>query len=132
MHGAAGIIYHMGHLGIAPSYTRHWSVYSGLSREVAGLFPIISEPQQSSVPEITVIPESTDYCVRRYKGKVYLIAVNTSDRLVHATFSIADPSLISKRVKVLFENREIAPEENKFTDAFTAFEPHVYELLPVK
>ena len=132
MHGATGIIYHMGHLGIAPSYTRHWSVYPGLSREVAGLFPIISEPQQGSVPEITVIPESIDYCVRRYKGKVYLIAVNTSERLVHATFSIADRSLISKRVKVLLENREIAPEGNKFTDAFTAFEPHVYELLPVK
>ena len=130
MHGATGIIYHMGHRGIASSFTRHWSVYPGLSREVAELFPIITEPQQGAAPVITAIPESIDYCVRKYKGKVYLIAVNTSDRLVRATFSIADRSIIPKRVNVLFENREIAPEGNKLTDAFTAFEPHVYEFLP--
>jgi len=128
MHGAAGIVYHMGHYGIDPSYTRHWSVYRGLSREVEELFPIITAPQPATGPEIVVDSQAIDFGVRIYTDKLYLIGVNTSDSLVRATFTIADRAMMPKRIKLLFENREIAPKGNGFTDAFTAFEPHVYEL----
>ena len=42
MNDTAGIIFHMGHGGIAQKYTRHWSVYTGLSREVHHLFEILT------------------------------------------------------------------------------------------
>ena len=131
MHGAAGIVFHMGHDGIDPSSTRHWSVYPGLALEVEELFSILTAPQQGLEPKITVSPGEIDYRVRRYNGRFYLIAVNTLNHLFNATVSIEDPSVILKRIRLPFENREIKPKESSFTDAFTAYEPHVYELAPV-
>jgi len=128
LHGAAGLVFHMGHGGIDPSLTRHWSVYPGLSREVEELFPILSAPQPSSPPPIKVGPAQIDYCLREYKERLFLVAVNTSDRLVKATITIEDRSSIPKGIKLPFENREIKPGPSGFTDAFTAFEPHLYEL----
>jgi hypothetical protein len=127
MHGAAGIIYHMGHEGIALSFTRHWSVYPGLSREIEVLFPIITAPQPAAAPRIAVTPAAIDCRVRLYEGRLHLIAVNTSNRMIQATISIEDHSAVPKRINLLFENREIEPKGNKFTDVFTGFEPHVYE-----
>ena len=128
MHGAAGIIFHMGHYGIDPSYTRHWSVYRGLSREVKALFPIIASQQRPTGHGITVDNKSIDIAVRIHEGELYVIAVNTSNRLVRATFSIADRATIPKSIGLLFENREITPKGNGFTDTFTPLEPHVYKL----
>ena len=72
--------------------------------------------------------KSIDIAVRTHEGTLYVIAVNTSDSPVRATISIADRAMIPKRVKLLFENREITPKGNGFTDTFTPFEPHVYKL----
>ena len=128
MHGAAGIIFHMGHYGIDPSYTRHLSVYRGLSREVEALFPIIASQQPTTGSGITVDNKSIDIAVRIHEDTLYVIAVNTSNTLVHATISIADSAMIPKSIKLLFENREIDPKGNGFTDTFTPLEPHVYKL----
>ncbi|HDY65845.1 MAG TPA: hypothetical protein ENH84_06400 [Phycisphaerae bacterium] len=128
MHGAAGIVFHMGHYGIDPSYTRHLSVYRGLSREVEELFPIIASQQPTTDTGITVDNKSIDIAVRIHEGTLYVIAVNTSNTLVRATISIADSAMIPKSIKLLFENREIAPKGNGFTDTFTPLEPHVYKL----
>ena len=133
MHGAAGIVLHMGHGGIDPSSTRHWSLYTGLSREIEKLFPILTSPQAASSPKITVQPAGViDFCVREYKDRTYLIAVNTSGGLVNARVSVADDSAIAKRIDLLFESRKIMHTGNTFTDVFTAYEPHVYEFLPAK
>ena len=130
MHGAAGIVFHMGHDGIDKAFTRHWSVYAGLSREVQYLFPILTEPQRGPEPKITVRPDEIDYRVRRYNDRLYLIAVNTAGHLVNATVSVADRSVIPERITLPFENREIKSKESGFTDVFTAYEPHVYEFVP--
>lgn len=131
VHGAAGIAYHMGHYGIDPSYTRHWSVYPGLSREVEQLFPIITSPQHATDPAVAADNDSIDIGVRIHEDTLYVIAVNTSDNTVRATISFVDSTMIPKRIKILFENREIALNHNGFSDTFTAFEPHVYE-FPLK
>lgn len=130
MHGADGIIFHMGHEGISPSMTRHWSVYTGLSREVEDLFPILTASRQAGRYKIAIDSTGIDYCVREYNNRLYLVAVNTSGSLVKARISFADASVISKRINVLFENREIELTGNGFVDVFTAFEPHVYEIIP--
>lgn len=134
MHGAAGIVFHMGHEGISPSMTRHWSVYTGLSREVEELFPILTSHRFSRISRDRVVIDiaGMDYCVREYNDRFYLVVVNTSGSLVKARISIADYSGISQCFGVLFENREIKLTGNSFVDVFTAFEPHVYEFVLVK
>ena len=129
MRGAAGIGFNTGHGGLAPSYTRHWSVYPGLYRELMELFSILTTLQQEPLPEIIVEPEEIDYSLRRVDGKLYLIAVNTSKHLIDAKVSVADRSIMAKNIKVLFEERTIEPREPGFSDLFTAYEPHVYEFL---
>ena len=129
MHGAAGVVFHLGHGGISPSFTRLWSVYPGLSREVEALFTILTIPQPIRGSPVTVQPATIDYRVREDRDRFYLIAVNTAPCLVNARISFAEGSPMPKRVNLLFENREIKPEGEHFTDAFAAFEPHVYEFL---
>jgi hypothetical protein len=132
MHGAAGLVFHMGHGGMPLSDTRHWSVYAGLSREVEELFSILRAPQDSkSKIDITVDSDSIDYCVRQRDGRLYLIAVNTSYSSVNTTFSIKSYT-VPKEIKLLFENREIKSDGNSFSDEFTGLEPHIYELSPAK
>jgi hypothetical protein len=132
MHGAAGITFHMGHNGIPLASTRHWSVYPGLAAEIEELFPILTTLPQHREHGIRPLNSEIDYCVREYNNRLYLISVNTSDKLVNATMQIEDGSVVPKRVKVLFENRYIELDGNQFTDNFTAYEPHVYEILPPK
>ena len=129
MHGAGGIVFHMGHGGISLELTRHWSVYTGLSRELEVLFPILAAQKPSDELKIAVEPAGAlDFCVRIFENKTYLAAVNTSDSLVSARISIGHASRVLTDIVVLFENRQIIPDENSFTDAFTSFEPRVYEL----
>ena len=122
MHGAAGTIYHMGHHGIDPAHTRHWSVYAGLAREVEQLFDIITAPKHRAHALIAVDNESINWCVRNYGDKIYLIATNTTGRLIHATFSMSERASTLKKVAPLYENRIIETEDNAFTDVFTAYE----------
>ena len=130
LHGATGLVFHMGHGGEKdPPLTRHWSAYAGLSRETEVLFPIIKAPKPTGKLKIMVQPAGVIDChVREYNNRFYVIAVNSSDRLVDARIFVADDSVPIKPMNLLFENRKITPQGNGFTDSFTAFEPHVYEL----
>ncbi len=130
MHGAAGIVFHMGHGGISNELTRHWSVYNGVSREIEQLFPILTARKLTDKLKISVQPSAAIACsVREFENRTYLIAVNTSDSYVDASFSVVEPSVVVKSIDTLFENRKIIPKGNRFTDGFTSFEPHVYELV---
>ncbi len=127
MHGATGIVFHIGDGSISPSFTRLWSVYTGLSREVEKLFPIVTASCPSRGPIITIHSTGIDYCVREYNNRLYLVAANTLDAVVDAKISIVGAPDIAKRVNVLFEDRGVDLAGPGFTDVFTAFEPHVYE-----
>jgi hypothetical protein len=127
MNGAAAIGFNMGHGGLDPSFTRHWSVYPGLYRELMELFSILATIQREAVPQITVDAPEIDTRLRRRGDRLYLIAVNTTKRMMHATVSVPDLSLMSQGVKLPFEERTIRPKNDGFEDVFTAYEPHVYE-----
>jgi len=130
MHGANGIVFHMGHAGISPEYTRLWSVYEGLAGEVEQLYPILVSGDRLFNLDVTP-PDSIDWCVRQCRGKIYIVAVNSTGRLVMARFAMGAPAVADGGVRVMFEERRIALNGNVFSDSFTAYEPHVYELLPV-
>ena len=128
MHGAAGIVFNMGHGSIPLSATRHWSVYPGLAAEIEQFFPILASLPRPREYGIRPLEPEIDYCVRTGNGRIYLFAVNTSDNLVQATVQIEDPSIVPDQVDLLFENRTVKFEGNRFTDTFTAYEPHVYAI----
>lgn len=127
MHGARGLAFHMGHEGLSTSATRHWSVYGGLSREVETIFPILIASEPDNMLQLTVQPAAIDLCLRESQGHIYLFAVNTTGRILKATFNCDDERL-GNTVHLLFENREIKTDGNAFTDTFTDYEPHVYEI----
>ncbi len=53
IHGASGVIFHMGHGGVSLDYTRHWSVYAGLAKEVEVLYPVIkAKPGNTKLYEL--------------------------------------------------------------------------------
>jgi len=127
MHGAKGLVFHMGHAGIALTSTRHWSVYSGLAREVDRLFPILIEPQPPAPPAVSVKGAEIDFCVREYQGATYIIACNTADRLVKASFGFRQHTA-AKTVELPFENRKVQFKGAGLTDYFGPYEPHLYKL----
>lgn len=127
MYGSAGIWFNMGHGGLDPSFTRHWSVYPGLYRELMEVFAILTTLQPEPAPAIAVDAPEINYRVCQRDGRLYAIAVNTSDRMIQATLSATDRSLLANDITLPFENRSIQPREGRFADAFTAYEAHVYE-----
>ena len=127
MYGSAGIWFNMGHGGLDPSFTRHWSVYPGLYRELMEVFAILTTLQAEPAPAIAVDAPEINYRVCQRDGRLYAIAVNTSDRMIQATLSATDRSLLANDITLPFENRSIQPREGRFADAFTAYEAHVYE-----
>ena len=99
-------------------------VTAGLSREVEALFQILCAPQNEPVPSIHVRPDAIHTQVYRHDGKVYLVAVNTADHRVEANVALPGPGIAT----LPFEDRSIELEGPSFTDEFTAYEPHMYEL----
>jgi hypothetical protein len=65
------------------------------------------------------------YIVRQQKSANYVIAVNNSAETVSGNF-ILPAKLHNGIAKVLFEDRVIKIKDNKITDEFTPYEPHVY------
>ncbi|OGV31740.1 MAG: hypothetical protein A2020_05470 [Lentisphaerae bacterium GWF2_45_14] len=122
MHGANGIIYHMGHGGIPLSMTRLWSLFRGLSREMEFLYPIVISGKAVDMPTVKFNCSEIDFICREFEGDIYIIAVNTSGMVLEPVISING----AVKVSVLFENREIKSEDGRFKDLFTSYEPHVY------
>lgn len=128
MHGAAGIIFHMGHESIPQSDTRHLSVYSGLAKEIDTFFPVLTSQIKIPKLDVQLSQTSIDYCIRQYNKKTYLFAVNTTGEFMDCEVTIKAPKALAKKINVLFENRNVKISNNKFMDFFSKYEPHVYEI----
>ena len=130
MHGAAGFVYHMGHGGLDPTtMARHWSLYQGLFDEIQWVFDKLATTSSVAAPRIVVEPAEIDHRVIVSNGRTYVVAVNTSPAFVEARIVFPDNRINAKRVGVPLENRSLPLDANGFRDTFTAFEPHVYELI---
>ena len=111
-----------------PAFQAPDVVYPGLASEVEQLFPILASRPLPREYGIRPLCPEIDYCLRSHGDHLYLIAVNTSVNAIQATMQIEDETAVPDRVRLLFENREIELQVNRFTDTFTVYEPHVYEL----
>lgn len=121
IHGANGIIYHMGHDGIPQTMTRLWSLFHGLSRELEFLYPIVICGKKTDAVKFDA--KEIDFTGREYEGATYIIAVNTAHSSQEISFA-----LNAEKIDVLFENRTLVKKDGRFTDLFTGYEPHVYKI----
>lgn len=63
------------------------------------------------------------FLTKEKDGKVYIIAVNESDKDIEVKFS---GKFNVSSVKVIFENREMKCADNSFSDKFKAYDVHIY------
>ena len=109
-------------------YTRgDWEGNKQVCREFAELTPYILTEEPD--PEVTASESRKKLrhrCCRL--GKIdTLVTVNVDERPIGTvTFTLPADRRDVKKVEVLFENREIAVRDGKFTDEFGALTRHVY------
>lgn len=126
MHGANGIVFHMGHDGIPEARSQLWSVFRGLADEMEFLYPIVVEGKKLDASEISVDKPEIDCAAFTFEGKIYIIAVNTSTENLQASFKLKQKTA---SITMPFEkNRKSAMKDGAFSDEFTGYEPHVYTL----
>ena len=136
MHGMNGLVFHVGHSGINPKSTRHWSLYRGLAREIEVIYPILTSPRSLELPGITTNTENLEFRIRRYNDRTYLITCNTAGVSITPTFSITGTGRFDRlkasriaQVALPFEHRRISLTYGVFSDEFMPYETHVYEIF---
>ena len=128
MHGLNGLVFHVGHSGINPASTRHWSLYRGLAREIEFIHPILISPQSPGLPGITTNTRGLEFRIKRYNHRTYLITCNTAGVSITPTFTITGTGRYAQ-VTLPFEHRRIRLTDGVFSDEFMPYETHVYEVL---
>lgn len=78
-----------------------------------------------NAPEGTVKSDnpSIKFLTKEKDGKVYIIAVNESDKDAEAKFS---GKFKVSSMKVVFEDREVKCSKDEFSDKFKAYDVHIY------
>ena len=94
-------------------------------KEINYLAPIILHGSSDDLPETNPAYKLLESRMFEYKKKKYLIVVNADTKKKNPVFSF-DTNLVS--VNVLFEDRAIEVNKNSFTDEFTSYDVHVYEI----
>ena len=93
-----------------------------LIRELRFMEPILVAEGPVRHPMVT--PKTVHTWSKDVNGRRTVIAVNPTGAPVEAKINVG----ISRRVKVLFEDREIVAEKGTITDRFEADSAHVYEV----
>ena len=73
------------------------------------------------------IDTGVEIMIKKVKGKIYMLAVNSDRNPVKVTFSGLDKF---NEITVLQEEREVAINKGKFTDYYEPFDVHIYKLQP--
>ncbi len=118
--GATGLVYFMGD----PVDRGHWRQMKQLNREFSVLESVLLS--STPAPEAVCSAGAIRFTTRRVGSEVYLIAVNSEDRPVEATFIVS--GLGSREGVQLFEEQVVA-----FTDDSlkTQFAPHARQVYRV-
>ena len=102
---------------------------TAINREVRELAPALNSP--NVVDGVAVSSAKADVPVaammKRAGGSAYLFAVNLRNESTRATFSLRekDPA---RRADVLDESRSLAIQAGRFSDDFTPYAVHLYQL----
>ncbi len=101
------------------SDTKLWDAFKSLNAEVSKLAPIVLTgknlgPVKCSSPDVQT-------CLWKYKGKSYLMAVNTLYTPVNCTIQG-----YGKQAEVMFENIKVVTKKGILNESFKPLEVHVY------
>jgi hypothetical protein len=101
-----------------------------INAQIKSLAAVINSPE---VPKAEYFAESTEKAVpvavsvRRHGGKTYIFAVAMRNAKTQLKFSMN--GLGGKKIRVIDENREIKANGDIFSDDFSGYQVHLYEVL---
>lgn len=102
------------------SDTKLWNAFRSLNAEVIKLAPIVLTGQNLGPVKCTSPAVHT--CLWKYKGKSFLMAVNTLYTPVNCTLNG-----FGKQAEVMFENKKVVTEKGILNESFKPLEVHVYD-----
>jgi len=125
VNGANGLIfYSFFDLKRDPSgFESRWSDVKKLGNEIKGLTPVLLSSEDT--PKVQSSTMNIHFSTKRLDDKIYIIAVNASDKELDAEFVIPTES---KSAKVLSEDRSVPIEDYRIKDKFPPITVHVYEI----
>ena len=97
-----------------------WNVLFDTTKKLSALSGVVTLPESGTVK---CASPTIKFSAKEKDGKIYIIAVNESDKEADAGFDL--PFRISS-MRVVFENREILCSDGWFTDKFAPYASHVY------
>lgn len=128
-HGAKGLIYYCYYdMRVLPNYRPMWEWMKAIGQEVKSLSPVLLSPDDLGRVAFSPATASIHTKLKKWNGRLYLLAVNSDRRASRVTFDLKRGSRSS--VKVMFEDRHTATDDSRLTDDFQPLEVHVYDLGP--
>ncbi len=126
-HGAKGIIYWCYYnMRKLPQYEQMWGWMKTIGSEVQNLSPMLLSPDDLGEVRYAPSTGTIHTKLKKYNGRLYLMAVNDSSSACSITFDLGKP--LSGRADVMFEKRTVKTAGTKLTDSFKPLEVHVYSL----
>ncbi len=122
--GAQGIIW----FRWSPLLDDNWHGMKQFVKEVNQLTPILTDktPKQTVAYFDDNMTDTVKVLIKNHDGKSYLICANADAAPVIAAFTL--PGGITGKAVCRFENRKINMSGHQFTDKFSGYARHVYEL----
>jgi hypothetical protein len=97
-----------------------WDAFPKLNAEVNTLAPIVLTGQSRGPAKCTSPDVHT--CIWKYRGKSYILAVNTLYKPVKCTIKG-----LGEDAEVMFENKKVVTEDGILKASFKPLEVHVYK-----
>jgi len=134
VHGAKGLFYYTFEAKKfgTEDYCRHWNNIKKVVAELRSVYPLLLA-SIGEIPTVHVDRPQVHWAVKEVgrgeaEGLVeeghYLIAVNTVDKPLTATFTIPFPG--HDAVDVVFEKRVVSVRKGRLRDAFEPYGVHIY------
>lgn len=102
---------------------------TAINREVADLAPVLNSPTVADAAAVTPSDAEVPISIlaKRYEGATYVFAVGLRNKPVQGSFKLAGVPEGAK-VTVLGEDRTIPLAAGTFTDSFTPYAVHLYQV----
>lgn len=102
---------------------------TAINQQIHTLAPVLNSPTvangvqvESSNPDVPIAAMT-----KQLDGKTYLFAVGMRNGAAQTKFTLSG-TISQNRLTVLQEDREIRIQNNQFTDAFSPYDVHLYEI----
>jgi hypothetical protein len=120
VNGANGIAIWGTQYIVSPDY---WETIMRVTRELSSMSPILLSRKMVKKSEVMNTDKRVKLFTRRYKNKIYIIAINESNDYFKTCIKV--PAKINL-MNVLFENQKIKITERKLITAFKPYDVHIF------